>query len=149
MSTIGPGHIGPPIDFEKRVAQFVKLRDLIKKKDDEHKEQMRPIRDLLEKLNSVLLDHLNQTGAESAATLAGTVYKTSKKSASMADKSAFWAWVVATGDWDLIDFKANPVAVEEFINKQVEAAKDDPSIVPSPPPGINYSVTNVVGVRRK
>jgi hypothetical protein len=124
-------------DINTRIEQFVQLRDKIKKLDDEHKEKMKPYRDTLETLNGVLLQHLNSIGVESVRAEAGTVYETVKKSASIADKSALWAFVVATGDWDLLDYKANVTAVADFIEKNS-----------TPPPGVNYTTTKVAGVRR-
>ena len=137
-----------PIDIGVRVDQYVKLRDRIKQLDEEHKDKMKPYRETLEKLNSDLLSRLAAVGAENIQTAAGTVYKTEKKSASVADRNSFWTYVVATGNWDLLDWKANVTAVEEHINEQIDAAKANPAITPSPPPGVNYSSTFVVGVRR-
>jgi hypothetical protein len=126
------------IDFNKRVEQFVELRDEIKRIEDEQKKQLAPYKETLEQLNSVLLAHLNDVGADSVSSAAGTVYRKERKSASIADKTAFWAWVVANADWDLIDVKANATAVEEFAEKNG-----------SLPPGVNFTAKHDVGVRRK
>lgn len=125
-------------DIAKRVEQYVKLRDLIKQKDDDHKKSMAPFKETLEQLNSVLLAHLNGIGGQSVSTDNGTVYRTEKKSAALADAQAFMDFVVANQAFDLIDRKANVTAVEEFIKENN-----------TPPPGVNFSSTFVVGVRRK
>lgn len=125
------------LGFNDMVSKYVQLRDEIKKRDDAHKNAMAPYRETLEQLNSALLDHLNQVGANSVKSDSGTVYKTEKKSAPLADKQAFWTYVVTQGEFDLIDWKANPVAVKDFVDEHG-----------SLPPGVNYNVTNVVGVRR-
>lgn len=126
-----------PVDFNTRVAQYVKLRDKIKEIEDRHKAEIKPFKQALETLNGMLLDHLNQVGGDSVASASGTVYKKLTKSASIADKSAFWAWVVANADWDLIDYKANVTAVRDFIGSNG-----------TPPPGVNYTEAYDVGVRR-
>jgi len=135
----------PTVDIDTRVNQYVKLRDKIKELEDQHKAQLAPYREALEQLNSTLLDHIQNVGAESIRTSHGTVYRLEKKSATMADKTAFWTFVVATGQWDLLDYKANPVGVKAFIDEQIENKNPNPS----PPPGINYSTRYEVGVRRK
>ena len=56
---------------------------------------MKPLRETLESLNSVLLSHLNDMGGNSIATDAGTAYRTEKKSASLADSEAFMDYVIA------------------------------------------------------
>jgi len=124
-------------DIEKRVGQYVKLRDHIKKLNDQHKKAIKPFNETLEQLNSVLLAHLNGMKANSAATDSGTVFVTEKKSASLADAQAFMDYVIANSAWDLLDRKANVTAVEDHINT-----------TQLPPPGVNYSSTFVVGVRR-
>ena len=124
-------------DIATRVAQYVKLRDLIKEKNDAHKAAMKTHNETLEQLNSVLLSHLNNVGANSASTDGGTVYRTEKKSASLADAKTFMDFVIANNAWDLLDRKANVTAVEEFIKGNS-----------APPPGVNFSSTYIVGVRR-
>jgi hypothetical protein len=124
-------------DIAKRVEQFVKLRDLIKQKNDEHKKLMKPYNETLEQLNALLLAHLNGQSANSVATDAGTVYRTEKKSASLADAEAFMDFVIANGAYDLLDRKANVTAVEDHIREHN-----------APPPGVNFTSTFTVGVRR-
>lgn len=125
-------------DMNVRVAQYVGLRDKIKALDDAHKEKMKPFREMLETLGGVLLDHLKNISADSVATNSGTVYKTVKNSASIADGTAFWQYVSENEEWDLIDKKANVSAVLDFIEQHN-----------SPPPGVNFSSMITVGVRRK
>jgi hypothetical protein len=128
----------PTVDISKRVDQYVRLRDLIKTKEDEHKAVLKPYKEMLEKLNSVLLDHLNTINGESVRTDTGTVYRTEKKAASLADPDAFMRYVIGSEAWDLLDRKANVTAVADFIEENN-----------APPPGVNFSTTFVVGVRRK
>jgi hypothetical protein len=124
-------------DFDTRVAQYVKLRALIKKEDDDHKEAMKEKREALDQLNNLLLQHLDQVKADSVRTKAGTVYRTAKRSASTADFKAFWDFVVQHELWDLVDRKPNVTAVSEYLeeNKML-------------PPGVNLNSTYVVGVRK-
>jgi hypothetical protein len=121
----------------KLVDQYVRLRDQIKKMDDEHKERMKPYREALEKLNGVLLSHLNEIEGDSVRTSVGTVYRTAKKSATLADPEAFMRFIIGSGEWDLLDRKANVTAVADFIEENETL-----------PPGVNFSTTYVVGVRR-
>lgn len=128
----------PAVNINKRVEQYVALRDRIKQLDDEHKEKMKPFRETLEKLNGVLLGHLNEIEVNSVNTDAGTVYRTEKKSASLADPAAFMRFVIDNEAWDLLDRKANVTAVADFIEEQSTT-----------PPGVNFSTRFEVGVRRK
>jgi len=129
--------VPPKITIDQRVAQYIKLRDTIKERDDKHKEQMAPYREALEKLNAVLLQHLHTAGIESAKTAEGTVYQTTKKSASLEDADQFMRHVIGTENWDLLERKCSLKAVEEFVNENGVL-----------PPGVKWSSTQVVGVRR-
>ena len=124
-------------DIATRVAQYVALRDKIKAQNEAHKIAMEPANETLEQLNSVLLAHLNVLAVNSASTDNGTVYRTKKKRASLADGKAFMDFVIANAAYDLLDRKANVTAVEEFIKGNK-----------APPPGVNFSSTYVVGVKR-
>ncbi len=128
----------PPTDINQRIKQFVALRDKIKKLDDAHKETMKPFREMLETLGTIMLDHLKNVSADSVSTPSGTVYKTVKNSATIADGDAFWKYVMDNEAWDLIDRRANAPAVLDHIEMHN-----------TPPPGINFSSAITIGVRRK
>lgn len=125
-------------DINEFIGKYVQLRDTIEKLDREHKEKMKPYREMLDQLGTTLLAHLNEINSDSIATQSGTVYRTTKKSATIADAGAFWEYVVSGANWDLIDKRANVTAVSAYVEEHKTL-----------PPGINYSTTSVVGVRRK
>ena len=124
-------------NLELRVGQYVTLRDQIRELEDAHKAAMEPFKTALEKLAGVLLQALNTINAESVKTDTGTVYKTTKKSVSIADLDTFWKWVQKNDAYDLLDKKANVKAVEEYLDQHQKL-----------PPGLNWSAIDVVGVRR-
>lgn len=125
------------MDFEKRITQYRQLRDMIKAEDEAHKKRMEVKRKALDTLGDIILSMLNQTGQESAKTAAGTAYVTNKVSATIADAAAFKRHVIGAEAWDLIDWRANKTAVEEFVKENNDA-----------PPGVNYSKMRKVGVRK-
>lgn len=128
------------VDIRKRVAQYLALRDKIAAIKEEHKKVLEPYNETLEQLNEVLLNHLNEINSDSAAVNGvGTVYRTAKASASLADASAFMDFVIAHEQWDLLDRKANVTAVQDYMR---EHAGDLP-------PGVNFNKRFVAGVRRK
>jgi hypothetical protein len=125
------------IDIAKRVDQYVKLRDKIKQMEDEFDQVIKPYKEALEQLNSLLLDHLNTTNQDSAKTVAGTVYRSERVTASLADAAAFRRFVIGGELWDLADWKANATTVQQF-NSENGAL----------PPGVNLNRMYKVGVRR-
>lgn len=127
-----------PVKFEQRVGEFVQLRDKIKQLNDTHKETIKPYVEALAGLNALLVQHLNTVGADNVGTKAGTVYRSTKDSASIADMEAFWGFVEKNDAWELIDKRANVTAVRDFIEENK-----------GPPPGVNFTSVSVAGVRRK
>jgi hypothetical protein len=127
-----------PDKIEECVEQYVKLRDAISKADENHKIKTSGAREYLELLGGAMRDKLTDIGADSAKTPAGTVYKTIKKSATVADGSVFRKYVVDNAAFDLVDMRANAPAVSEYVSQNGGIA----------PPGLNYSTRVEVGVRR-
>lgn len=127
----------PTTPIDKRVDQYIQLRDKIRDMEAKHKEQLKPYKEALDLLNAALVQHLNAIQAESVRTNYGTVYKTTKDSATISDSTAFWEHVLRTKDFDLIDKRANKTAVRDYIEDNG-----------APPPGVNYTQVSEVGVRR-
>lgn len=130
-------HVEIPQNIDDLVSQYIRLRDKIKEVEDAHKEKLKNAKEHLDSLNNTLLDRLNQLGGESVKTQHGTVYRTTRRSASITDGDTFRQFVIANEAFDLVDWRANAIAVDDFIKDQN-----------APPPGVNFSTTYTVGVRR-
>lgn len=126
-----------PETIDDLVSQYVRLRDKIKEAEDAHKAKLKDAKEYLEELNTRLLQRLNEVGGESVKTSSGTVYRTTRRSASIADGDAFRQFVINNEAFDLVDWRANANAVDDFIKEQQ-----------APPPGVNFSTAFTVGVRR-
>lgn len=141
MTTTPPTIAAPafPEKMEDFVEQFVKLRDAIKASDEAHKKKTEGARAYLDSMNAEMLDRLGKIGGDSIKTSSGTVYRTVRKSATLADGALFRDFIINTQQFDLVDWKANATAVSEFIDTIGKG---------NPPPGVNYSTIVQVGVRR-
>lgn len=129
--------IPTPDNIEELVSQMVRLRDKLKEADDAHKAKTKAARDYKEQIEAKLLERLNEVGGESVKTSSGTVYRTTRRSASIADGDLFRSYVISSDAYDLVDWRANSNAVDDFIKS-----------AGSPPPGVNFSQSYTVGVRR-
>ena len=126
-----------PTLVDKRVEQYVKLRDHIDKLKERHAEELKPFIETQNLLSGWMLSFLERTGSQSIKTKAGSFYVTTRYSASLADADAFMKHVVSTGQFELLDRRANSTAVKDYIEKNK-----------CPPPGVNMSAVQQVGVRR-
>lgn len=119
------------------VKNYVAVRDRIKAIGERHSEELKPFTDLLTELSGKLQEVLDTTNAESIKTSAGTVYQSSRYSASLSDPKAFMDFVVKENKFELLDRKANAAACRDF------AAETG-----AQPPGVNLSGVRTIGVRR-
>lgn len=124
-------------DFEKRIAQYLALRDKKDEMRERHAKEMEQINTLLDQLGGYLQVCLNNTNQSSARTKVGVAFIDTKRSATVADAAAFRRHIIGSEAWDLVDWRANAPAVSKLVDETGE-----------PPPGVNYSTRRVVKVRR-
>lgn len=141
------------MDLDKRVEQFIRLRDKIKEVEDRQKEELKPYKEALDKLGGLLLEYLDSVNADSVKTKSGTPYKVLDTSVTIADKEQYWTWIVAQGRFDDLDIKPNKVATKAYMEEQKALSIEDPNVIPSPPPGLNvnqrYEIRVVRGKTKK
>lgn len=126
-----------PATVDKRVQQYIQVRDEIQKRNKAHDEAMKPLVDLQNMLTGWMQDFLEQSGADSIKTAHGTCYTSTRYSASLADPEAFMRYVKENNHWDLLDRKANVTACKEYVAEHGAA-----------PAGVNMSAIKTIGVRR-
>lgn len=125
------------VDIEGCTALYVELRDKITELKAKLAEDLKPYRKGIEDLDAILLKALQDQGAKSIRTSSGTVYQRIERSATIKDRKAFSEYVIANGEYDLIDWRANKVAVFGHMEKNAIEV-----------PGVNTSAYMAVGVRR-
>lgn len=125
------------LSLSDMAATYVRLRDMIAEDDKNHKETMAPKRQALNDLNALLLGKLQGMGVDSFKSPSGTVYVTTRRSATIQDVELFWEFVVKQAAWDLVDKKANAPAVSDYVEQFKNL-----------PPGVSLTTTEMVGVRR-
>ena len=124
-------------DVEKRVGQYISIRDRLKEMDDEHEKKRAPLVELQNLLTGWMMQFLETSGADSIKTSEGTCFQSTRYSASLADSKAFMDYVIQNTAWDLLDRKANATAVKAFVAEKGFL-----------PPGANLSAIRTVNVRR-
>ena len=137
MSTQGNGKLQVPEKINKRVAQYVAVREEKRQLEAKYKELAARINNILNKLECEMLAFLDQTGQERARTNEGTVYVRTDYSASLADPHAFMEFVIEYEAFELMDRRANKTACREYCEEHGRL-----------PPGVNLNQTRTVGVRK-
>lgn len=127
-----------PEDMEKRVGQFVKVRDMLEALDKKHSAEREPLISLRDRLQGKIQEFMSQNKLENLKTAAGTAYTSSRTTASLADPHAFMEYVITSKQFDLLDRRANSTAVKAHV-------QDKGGL----PPGCNLTTIETVGVRRR
>ena len=131
----GNGQISTRVD--DLVANYIKVRDHIKKLEKKHKEELEEFEVTLNKLAGRLLLFLDHHGQEMARTANGTVYVSTKPTASLPDPDVFMEFVAEHGRYDLLNRHANATACLDF-------AKENNGTLP---PGVKISIIRNARVR--
>lgn len=127
----------PVIKLDELAATYLQLRAKKAEMKKHYEDQVADIDRVMDKMEAVFLKQFDTLGVESVKTDAGTVYASTRSSASVADWDAFFnGYVVPNGAWELLEHRANKKAVEQH-----QAANGEL------PPGINWSVERTIGVR--
>lgn len=129
----------PPNDpkVDHLVELYIQCRDWVKAEKKKHELHVAKKKVAMAKIEGTLQTLLDKTGQIRGACKTGTFYTTTKYSASIADKEAFKRHVIGTESWDLLDLKANVIAIQDF------AKTDSPEAI-----GVKLTAIAKIGVRR-
>ncbi len=123
--------------IEELVEKYVALRDKKAQIKAKYDAEVAKVEDVLTRVEGALLKHFETVGVESVSTKAGTAYKSTRNSATIADWDSFLEFVKGEEAYNFLERRCNKAAVEEF-----RAANDDL------PPGVNWRSEVVVNIRR-
>lgn len=124
--------------IDKRVAQFVVVRDEIEAIKERHKLELEPFEDLKKKLIGEMLAFLDHTGQKSAKTAEGIATVIVRHTAVCTDPDLFVNFVREHDLYELMDRRANAVACRDY------AEENNGTL----PPGVKINSMRTVGVTR-
>jgi hypothetical protein len=122
---------------EQLVDAYVKLRDMKKAMQEEHKKQLAPLNEKMSKIESGMLAMLKLQDAESMRCKAGTMYQLTRTSVKVEDWEEAFKFIRKNDLWHMLEHRLAKASVTEF----VEANGDTP-------PGVSIVNDLTVGVRR-
>lgn len=130
----------PPatLDLTSVTTAYVKIRDARAAMKKEFEAKDAELKGSMEKLEGVMLGHLNAHGMESVRTEAGTFYRQEDIKPSCADWSSFYQWIAANNAFEALEKRVGKGFIKDFMDAHDGAL----------PPGINVHREYVVRVRR-
>jgi len=124
------------IKLDELVQKYKRLRDIKALYDKENKEKTAKVKEAMQKIENIILQHFEATGQSSSKTLYGTPYISLRESYSVGDREAYMDWVRDNGAWEFLESRVSKSAVDAY--------KEDTGELP---PGINYSAERKINVR--
>lgn len=125
------------MDFSDLVRKYIAARDRKAEMKKAYDESVAKIDAVLDRVEAELLRYFSDNGLDSIKTDAGTAYRTTRTSATVADWDACFNFIREHELWHMLEHRVSKKAVEEF-----KAANDEL------PVGINWREEAVVNIRR-
>ncbi len=119
------------------VEKYIALRDAKAAVSAQYKEKLAKFDLVLDKMEAHLLGEFNKLGIDSIGCDAGTAYKSTRSSASVADWDATLDYIRTNELWNMLERRVAKKAVEEFRDEHGDL-----------PPGLNWREEVTINVRR-
>lgn len=133
-----PPPAAQPLDLAAVTNAHIKIRDARAQLKKNFELQDNDLKASQEKLEAVMLSHLNHHGMESVRTEAGTFYRQEDLIPSIADDTAFYGWIREHNAFDALERRVKKTFIKDFAEQHEGQL----------PPGINTHRQFVVRVRR-
>ncbi len=127
----------PTLTTDKAVERFVAIRDAIAATKKKHALELAPFNLAQGVLEAWLLEDLNNAHVESMRATTGTVYKSTRTSATVENWSDTLEYIRANNLWELLEARVSKLAVEAIMTETKQ-----------PVPGVKTSRETIVNVRR-
>lgn len=121
------------------IEAYVNTRNEIKRKEKALDAELEPLKALQEKREQWLLNEIQKTGLKNLPTKHGTAYVTRQESLTCGDWDAFLGYIKKEEKWELLEHRVAKTAALEIMGEE----RENP-----PPPGVNYTACNKIGVRK-
>lgn len=127
----------PQVTIDQLVEKYLELRTGLERIAEEAKQKSAPLAKAMEVISGVLMERAKRAGVQSFKTSSGTAFITTKTHCGVADWDRFIGFVQENGATNFLNKAVNKTAVQEYINAHEV-----------PPPGVNWTVSKEIQVRR-
>jgi hypothetical protein len=130
--------LAPALDIGRVTAAHINIRDArheLKKQFDEADSDLKKAQ---QKLEAVMLDHLNKHGMDAVRTEAGTFYAQEEMTPSASDWNALYEWIKEHDAWEALERRIKRTFIKEYSEAHNGGL----------PPGVSVFRERIVRVRR-
>jgi hypothetical protein len=96
------------------IGKYVQLRDKEAEIKERHKEELKPYKDAMAKLEKALQDMLQEQGVNSMKGAHGTVYRQEVSNLKVTDFNETLQYIKDNERWDLLEKRVNKTVVQEI-----------------------------------
>lgn len=125
------------VNIVEIVEKYIKLRDKRDAIKNEVKQKVATIEAAMAIAEGVLMDFFNKSGMDSAGCAAGTAFKTTRTSATVADWDSVIEYIKENEAWHMLEHRVSKKAIEEYVATEGDL-----------PPGVNWSAETTINIRR-
>ena len=104
-----------PMTIDKLVEKYIALRDKRDALKKQHTAELAPYNGAMERIEAMLLGHLNDARLESMRAAQGTAYKTVRSSAKVVSWSETLRFIRERELWELLEARVSKVAAEAVV----------------------------------
>lgn len=128
----------PRLDLTQVTRAHINIRDARAKARKDFEEVDAELKKAQQKLEAVMLDHLNESNMESVRTEAGTFYRQEEITPSASDWNALYDWIKDNDAWDALERRIKKTFIREYMEAHSGGL----------PPGVSTFREFIVRVRR-
>ena len=129
--------VRPAIPVDAYIEKYIALRDRKAAVVAAHKKEVAELDTVLDKVELFLLKTMQDQGLESLSSKAGTAYKSTRTSATVADWDMILDFVRRGEHWSALDKRVNKTFVEAWRTEHNDL-----------PPGVSWREDTTVNIRR-
>jgi hypothetical protein len=124
--------------IDEMIAKYVEFRNYRDTLKHKHAEELKPVLEAMDTLESIFLDNLSKNGIDSVSSKSGTIFKSKIMAVKIENKQEFTAYAFGV-DMGLLDIRASKTGIKEHMEV-------NPSLVI---PGIKIDHLYNINIRRK
>jgi len=125
-------------NMDTLIEKYVELRDRKKALEEEHKAQLAPYKEAMEKLEQTFQAHMQEHGLKNVKSSHGTVYQSEVTSAKVHDFNATLQYALENEQYDLFTRQVNKSALQSILEEGEV----------SEVPGVELTRTLKINIRR-
>jgi hypothetical protein len=126
------------IDLDRITKAHINIRDARRELKKQYEANDADLMKAQDKLESVMLDHLNKHGMQSVRTESGTFYAQEEMTPSGSDWNALYEWIKEHDAWEVLERRIKRTFVKEYAEAHNGGL----------PPGVSVFRERIVRVRR-